>query len=230
MSFTSTRKVSKDYAYFEIKKRIISGEMKPDQNVVEEFWANELEISKTPLREALQKLEMEELVIRQANGRLKVASISEQEVGEIFLVRSYLEGIITKQAAMNATERDLETLANYCKQIIDSSAKGLEDDVLYYGSQFHIHLYEISGNKTATKLLGMLNDHVSRYRRLVPSLQQARIKDDIEDHERILAYISEKDVAGAELAMREHILRSMELAIEAIKKYQEEKEKKEIGN
>src|SRR6478736_666407 len=95
---------TKDFVYFEIKKRIIESVLKPDQPINEESLAAEVQISRTPIREALQRLEIEELIIRQPNGRLKVAPITTQEVNELFNVRSLLEGLITREATIKATE------------------------------------------------------------------------------------------------------------------------------
>lgn len=220
----SARKVSRDYVYMEIKEKIISGAMEPDQPVIEEELAKELEISRTPLREALTRLEMEELVIRQRNGRLKVAPISIQEVQEIFEVRSMLEGIVIRTAVMNATEQDIVEL----KQIIDLSSQshkeGRAKDVILHGGQFHAKLYQMSQNHTAVKILNQLNAHISRYRSLGPYRYGEQSIKTIDDHEIILNYMMSRDKDGAEMIMRAHIKKSLSTVIEAIQKYNKEKE------
>lgn len=210
------RRVSKDFAYSEIKRKIIIGELEPDQNVVEENLAGELEISRTPLREALQRLEMEGLIVRQSNGRLKVAAITRTEVEEVFVVRSMLEGIIARQAAENRSEKDVQFLTNTVEMIRKASEQQDEEDIIYYGGEFHSLLYEISGNKTAIKILSMLNDHIDRYRRLIPKNSKGRNGKATEEHARILQCIASKDADGAESAMREHILNSMSAAVERL--------------
>ncbi len=219
MDRVQPRRFSRDYAYYEIKNKILNGELRPDQNVVEDRLAKELEISKTPLREALQRLEVEELVSRQANGRLKVASITVKEVEELFLVRSYLEGIISKQATENATTENIEELSSYCEKIKRAIDEKDSDEVLYYGDKFHNLLYEISENKTAIKLLNMLNDHITRYRRLIPKINESKFEQDYEEHSLILSYIIDGDKLKAESAMQDHILSTMNIAIKSIEKY-----------
>src|SRR5699024_9302330 len=136
--YGSMQKVSaRDFAYIEIKEQIIKGKLEPDTPIVEDHLATELEISRTPLREALHRLEVEELVERQNNGRLKVAPISKKEVEEIFTIRSKLEGIVVMQATENATEEDLFHLSTITRMIKESLKKGLQENVLYYGSEFH---------------------------------------------------------------------------------------------
>jgi DNA-binding GntR family transcriptional regulator len=222
------RRVStKDFAYVEIKQKIINGELEPDQTVVEESLASELEISRTPLREALQRLEIEELVIRQANGRLKVAPISAQEVEEIFVVRSLLEGITAREATMKADKKEIEHLEKLTREIVEAAREGKSENVIYYGSQFHSYLYEISGNRTVLKILGQLNDHISRYRRWGPLRKQDRSRAAAEEHQMIFDRIAAKDAEGAQMEMRKHIQNSLATAVESIEVYLRERKQEE---
>lgn len=214
-----SRMVTKDFAYLEIKKKIINGELKPDEDIVEENLAVELGVSRTPLREALHRLEYEELVVRKTNGRLKVASISVKEAEGIFVVRSLLEGVVAGDSARNASKKDIDHLKDIVKMIEKAIDEERNEDLIYYGTQFHSYLYSISGNQTVIKILNILNGHISRYRRL--GLIQNRLVDNEEDHGRILKYICNGDADGAEMAMRNHIQASMKTAIEKIKKYKQ---------
>ncbi|WP_248930992.1 GntR family transcriptional regulator [Paenibacillus hamazuiensis] len=213
------RRVSKDIAYLELKERIINGKMKPGQNFNEESIAAELEISRTPLREAIQRLEMEELVLRQSNGRLKVASISRKEVEEIFIVRSMLEGFVARNAASCAEEKHIQALTSILENIKFATEQGNEDDITLYGSEFHSYLYELSGRSTTIKILSMLNDHINRYRSLIKH-SRGRQGKAVEEHQRILDFIAAKDADGAERAMKEHILSSLDTAIKSIENYE----------
>jgi DNA-binding GntR family transcriptional regulator len=227
MKIPNKRLSTKDYVFFELKQKIISGELEPDQTVIEENLAQELEISRTPLREALQRLEIEELVIRQPNGRLKIAPISVDEVEEIFIVRSLLEGIAAKQATAKATAKDIHNLAKLTREIVEAAAEERSEDVVYYGSQFHSYLYEICGNRTVPKILSQLNDHISRYRRLGPLRNANRSSAAAEEHQRIFDRIAAKDAEGAELEMRAHIQNSLVSAAESIEFYLRERKHEE---
>mgnify|MGYP000869254504 FL=1 len=224
MPMPGNRRLStKDYAYYEIKQRIISGDLEPDQPVNEESLAQELEISRTPLREALQRLEIEELLIRLPNGRLRVAPISVKEVEEIFEIRSYLEGIVAKQATMNASEDDIQNLAQLTREIVLAAEESRREDVVYFGNRFHNYLYEISGNQTACKILSQLNDHISRYRRLGPIRDAGRSRKAAEEHQAIFDRIAARDPEGAEKAMYTHIRNSLSTAVKSIEKYLQER-------
>lgn len=213
---TMTRVSAKDIAYSEIKERVIKCSFKPGEQIVEDELAKELEISRTPLREALQRLEIEELVERQPNGRLKVASISVQEVKELFLVRSLLEGIIIVEAIDNITENDIKHLAYHAFMIKNNSTKSNYEDVDHFGGQFHTTLYTLSNNQTVIKILFQLNDKISRYRRIA---HQVDVKKTSDEHEEILNFIIQKDKVNAELAIKKHILDSMEQAVLGVEQY-----------
>jgi DNA-binding GntR family transcriptional regulator len=205
----------------ELKERILSGELEPGQSLIEEAIAAELAISRTPLREAIQRLESEELVIRQPNGRLRIAPISREEVEEIFVIRSMLEGIVARYAAQNATEADIRELAVKLDNIRYATEQGGEKEVLLSGSEFHTFLYQLSGQKTTIKLLNTLKDRISRYRRLIPKHDKGRQGKAIDEHRRIYEYIAAHDPDGAERAMKEHILNSMQTAVDSIRQIEQ---------
>src|SRR5690625_1765840 len=195
---------ARDFAYFEMKQKILEGVLAPDQPIVEEDLSSELGISRTPLRGALQQLEFENLVVRKSNGRLKVAPISIQEVKEIFNVRSKLEEIAVEQATENATKDDIRNLSNIVHMIKQTYSDGRIDDILHYGAQFHNYIYDLSGNGTVNNILTQLNDHIHRYRRLVPEQDINRVIEAGEEHEIILDRIAHKDKKGARQVIKEH--------------------------
>lgn len=209
------RRLTKDIAYLNIKEKIIYGELKPDQVVIEEELAASLSISRTPLREAIKMLEMENFLSRQPNGRLKVTSVTKEDVEEIFTIRSMLEGNIAKHAAKNATEEDIAKLSEIVEKLRQTYKLGYLQEFVSHGNDFHDYLSEISGLSTSVKLLNMVKDHANRFCRLV-SLHGNWSEQADEEHELILQHIKGRDGAGAEKAMQEHILSSLTTAMERI--------------
>lgn len=212
------RKLStRDFAYVRLKQLIISGEFKPEEPIVEDQIATKLSISRTPLREALQRLEMEELIVRRHNGRLKVSPISTTEVKEIFTVRTKLEEVVILEAMTKATEDDYNHLANIILLIRETAKQNNIEDALYYGGQFHQYIYELSGHKLASNILSQLNDRIYRYRRLMPLEQFERFKASIEEHELILKYMKTSNKDKALQVIQEHMNNSLRAIIQAIK-------------
>lgn len=215
----NSRVVTKDFIYEAIKHKIISGSLKPDENIIEEGLAREFEVSRTPLRGALQQLEHEELLVRKQNGRLKVAPISAAEARDIFNVRSMLEGYVARDAARHATKKDILHLKHLVRMIQEASEQGAESEQVEYGMQFHSYLYALSGNRTAAKILNLLNDHINRYRRLGLVGKSERLEGSLDDHALILEYIIDGDEKSAERTAQQHVTRSMEKAIEKIEQF-----------
>ncbi len=210
---------TKDFAYHELKKLIVNGDLEPDQPIMEEHVASDLNISRTPLREAIQRLELEGLINRQQNGRLKVSPISVHEVKEIFQVRSLLEGLLAREATLIVTENDIQELRTITKLIVDAANEDRRKDVVRYGSQFHTFLYSISNHHTAIKILMQLNDHISRYRRLGPIRNSERSARAAKEHQAIFELIEKRDADGVEEAMKHHIDNSLKSAVESIEVY-----------
>ncbi|WP_185790708.1 GntR family transcriptional regulator [Bhargavaea beijingensis] len=218
------RNTAQEFAYCEIKKRIINGKLVPAQPVVEEEISARLEISRTPLRAALQRLEHEKLVERLENGRLRIADISAKEVKELFTVRCKLEEIAVFEATAHATEEDLAELAGLADKIRAALESGNLDDILEYGSRFHTAIYRLSRNETVTDFLSLINDRIRRYRRLVPNHRLERAIAEGEEHDQIVRCMAERDAEGAGTAMKQHIENSLKTALEAVEQYERNKQ------
>ena len=216
MELANRRLSTKDFVYVELKKKIIESVLKPGQSINEVKIALELEISRTPIREALQRLELEELIVRQPNGRLKVAPISVQEAKEIYNVRGLLEGLVTREATIKATAEDIHKLQMFTNQIMKAAENANREEVMNYGNEIHSFIYQISGNNTAVRILKNMNTHISRYRRLGPNYVNLRSKQAALEHQNIFEAIMQRNDKKAELLMQEHIHNSLSAAIESI--------------
>lgn len=215
------RMSAQDYAYLEVKQKILDGTLAPEAAIVEEDLSNQLDLSRTPLRGAIQLLEFENLLVRKSNGRLMVAPVSSKEAREIFNVRCKLEEIAVEEATKHATEEDLRKLSYIVSMIEESKDGGRVDDVLYYGDQFHSYIYDLSNNDTVINFLTQLKDHIHRYRRLVPKQTSRDMTMSGEDHGFILEKIKARDAIGAKKLMTNHIMKSLDYAIKAIELYKE---------
>lgn len=211
-----------DYIYEKLKQGITELTYEPNEHLVEVALAKEYGVSRTPLRQALYRLELEGLVIKKPTGRINVSPMSVQEAKEIFQVREVIEGLIAREATINISNSDeSEAILNKLQDIIYLMRKSAETkrqiDVVSYGSDFHKLLEKYSNNVTAGIMLNQINNRVARYRRLgaykdpkYPSLAP------VEEHEEILKHIINKDELEAEKAMRNHIKRSLKNTISAI--------------
>lgn len=210
---------TKDILYLELKEKIIKGTLEPDAPIVEDMLSEEFEVSRTPLREALQRLELEGWLVRQRNGRLKVSTISVDEVIEVFQVRSKLEGLVASEATKKATKEDINQLEKITNLIINAAEQDQRSDVVRFGSEFHEKLYQISSHQTATKLLTQLNDHINRYRRIGPIRNSKRRFTAAHEHQQIFDFFAKGDYENCGRAMEMHIFNSMNSAVKSIEEF-----------
>jgi DNA-binding GntR family transcriptional regulator len=210
---------TKDVLYLELKEKIINGDLEPDAPIVEENISKEYEVSRTPLREAFQRLEVEGWVVRQLNGRLKVSPITVSEVIEIFQVRSRMESLVAAEATKKATAEHILKLERITNLIVNAAEADQRSDVIRFGSDFHHYLYELSGHQTAIKILSQLNDRINRYRRLGPTKNSNRGLSAAYEHRQIFEFFSRGDHENCGNAMAIHIHNSLNSAVDSIKSY-----------
>lgn len=211
------RKTISDFLYMTIKQKIIELELEPNEHLNEEVLARTLEVSRTPLRQALHRLEMENLVVKHPSGRMYVAPISIEEAEEIFKVREVLEGLIAREAALHITEERLRNLGDTMNLMRKAAEEKRIPDSIRYGIDFHQLLYEPSKNTTAVRFLEQLRSRIERYRRIGGYKHPRYIAiQPVDEHQQIFHYIANRDADGAEHAMRAHIRRSLETTKETL--------------
>lgn len=202
------RMLAKDNAYLGIKERIISGELAPDQVLTEDFLTTLLKISRTPLREAIQRLEFEEFIFRQPNGRFKVSPISKENAIEVYQMRSQIEGFVVRKATVNATSEDIKNLEAIIEKTRLSILNNDPESTVLFGNEFHGFLYKISDLHVPIKFLSMLNDHSLRYRLLI-SKSGVWYPNTVEEHQTVVEYMKQRNVEAAEMTIKLHIEKSL---------------------
>ncbi|MDN7245183.1 GntR family transcriptional regulator [Planococcus shenhongbingii] len=219
MENSLSRISAKDIVYEQIKEKIINCLLEPGQAIVNGELGKELGISRTPLREALQRLEGEGLVVRNSNGTFSVAPISIKEVKELFVIRSKLEAILIGDAIDNLTEEHIEHLS-YLTEMVKLTSK-IENyaDTENFGGKFHSAIYSISENTTVVNIIFQLNDRINRYRHLAHE-HGVDIETSSAEHEFILNFMIKRDKVNAELAIENHIIGAMEVVVKAVEKYE----------
>lgn len=218
----SGRQSSSDIAYTQLKRKIIELEYEPKQHLVEEQLSTELDVSRTPLRQALYRLTLEGLLIKQPNGRMHVAPMTLSEVEEVYKVREVLEGLLAKEATINMTSEKLQELEDLLVLMKLSAEQNRNVHIVRYGSQFHQILYSLSTNHTAKRFMDQINFQIERYRRIgVNKNPSYSPENPIQEHEEILALIGKGLAEEVEVAMKNHISGRFEITKETVKKYLE---------
>lgn len=218
----SHRKLSNaEVAYEAIKESIFTGEMRPGERIVEETVARHLSVSRTPIREALHKLERENLVVRGERGMV-VPSFTPTEIEDLMLLRSRVEGL----AARLASERALPIEIAVLTAIHEESLALLEDagaggDIAFLrqlaacNKRFHLCIAQMAKHPLLERMLAFVQ---------VPFAYQAQVwydddgrREALAEHGRLIELMQVRDGAGAEEAMAEHISRGMQLLVSRLR-------------
>lgn len=156
-----TRECQIESTYEKLRNGIISGDLPPGMHLVETSLAETLGVSRTPIREALSKLEQDGLVERGSRG-LQVRHRSPAEILEIFEVRIVLEGTAAKLAAERHNEVDHIRIQGHLNKLASSKAAG-PAALATINREFHRSIWHSSHNRALVDMLERLSVHLFRY-------------------------------------------------------------------
>lgn len=194
----------RDEVYHRIRQAILRGTYKPGEKLQEVALAEELGTSRTPVREALRKLEVEKLVIYYPHRGTVVSELPADELAELHQVRTLLERFIARRAARNATPQDIEKL----RTILARAKRGEEpDEILEAVEDFNTALFEISRADHLVDLTRRIRELLQRV--LVSNhMDPVRRAEAHEEHQRIVEALAANDPDRAEQCTIEHLRRA----------------------
>jgi len=197
------RKVT-DWVYEEVRQAIIELRLKPGEPLREATMAEQLGVSKTPVREALARLEQEGLVETTSFKGAVVSGYSPDDLTEIYELRELLEGAAARTAAISASEETLARLGALVSESRELHAKDDLDGLATLLGAFDVVIYEQVTNERIRALIENLKAHLARIGRLTEDIP-GRVKASVQEHAAIVDAIVARDAKRAELAMRAHI-------------------------
>jgi len=192
-----------------LRDRIFAGELVPGSFLDEVGLAEQLEISRTPLREALKVLTAEGLVRHEPRRGCFVNRVTEQDLDEIFPVIALLEGRCAFEAARNATDADLQALEEMHDRLQrHARAKRINE---YYEANFAIHeaIITLANNRWLSQVIVDLRKIV-KLARLQQLHAPGRLAQSLSEHMAVFAALKARDAEGAEAAMKTHLTRQRE--------------------
>lgn len=192
-----------------IRDGILEGRYKENEELRENNIAKELGVSRTPVREALRQLELEGLVSIIPNKGAHVTGISEKDVKDIYMIRSYLEGLCARMACENITNDVLEALEEVVYLSEFHAKKGHYEQVVELDNKFHECIYNASESKILKHMLSDCHRYVKRARRSSLSTG-GRAEQSNTEHMAILEAFRQKDAKKAEMLAKQHISNTIE--------------------
>lgn len=194
----------KDKAYDIIKDAILTLKLEPGAALVETDLAQDLGISKTPVRDALQELEREGFVTRILFKGTYVTEVTIKDLEEIFQLRAVLEGFTSFLATGRFEKEEIDRLENYLQAAEAALAQGDLNLCSENGKKLHDAIINKADNQRLTTIIRNLDDHLQRFR-LISDRIQGRLDTSVKEHHEIVNAIRRRDPAAAELAMRNHL-------------------------
>ncbi|MGB9629992.1 MAG: GntR family transcriptional regulator [Thermodesulfobacteriota bacterium] len=214
---TTKRKSLREEIYESLKKSILHGKLKGGQRLVEEQLANQVGISRTPVREAFHKLERDDLVKRRPKGGFIVREFTEEDVEEIFGIRTALESYAAYLATLHITPDEINALEKKVKEAEKALKGGDEDKAVKVHTEFHDLLYDACKSRKLIEMINNFRDYFYRYRYALLHTESG-MKVSIQDHRQMLEAMKRKNPRLVERLVRKHLERGKELILKEIHK------------
>ncbi|MBE6074002.1 MAG: GntR family transcriptional regulator [Selenomonas ruminantium] len=198
-----------------LREAIRNGILKPGERIMEIQLAEELGVSRTPVREAIRKLELEGYVVMMPRRGTYVASMSIRDINEIFEIRTALESLSNGLAADHITDEELEHLQRLLVIIGGYIKEGNMEKIVETDIEFHDTMYHAARNTRLVGIISNLRDQLTRFRTLSMSYP-GRLEATLEEHRLIVEAIAQGDRKAASKAAERHMENSEKTLLKAM--------------
>ncbi len=202
-----------------LREAIIVGELKPGERLMEVQLADKMGVSRTPVREAIRKLELEGLVEMLPRKGAHVADLSVKDIMDVLEVRATLDGLASSLSASRITDEEIKELRHHLSQFINHVEKDNLQGSIKKDVEFHDIIYCSSRNDKLIQISNNLREQIQRFR-VIYIKDYGSSRELIKEHTEICDAIARRDsVAAMELAQK-HIKNQEETIIRFVKKNQ----------
>lgn len=194
----------REIVFESIREAIIDGKLKPGERVMEVQLAEKLGVSRTPVREAIRKLELEGLLVMVPRKGAYVADVSLKDIVNVLEVRASLEGLAASLAAIRITEEELELLREKSSEFRNCVENNDVKGMIEKDSEFHDIILNAAKNNKLMGIIEGLREQVQRFR--VTYFTEYNMTEYLaQEHQRILEAIENRDSDKAGNHAKEHI-------------------------
>lgn len=194
----------RDIVFENLRNAILEGDLKAGKRLMEVQLAEQLGVSRTPIREAIRKLELEGLVVMLPRKGAYVANMSFKDLIDVLEIRASLEGLAAYLAAERRRDEDIVELERVAKEFEKSVRETDIDNVLKKDIEFHEKIFLMANNKKLYHLITSLWEQVHRFRVTYVSNYDASLSL-VDEHNKILEAIKSGDSELAKKYATEHI-------------------------
>ena len=204
----------REIVFESMREAILSGVLKPGERLMEIQLAEEMGVSRTPVREAIRKLELENFVVMIPRKGAYVAGVSLKDVADVFEIRSALEGLAAGLAAERITDDELEQMEQALFYNSTEGELSLEQ-IVKSDTNFHALVYRASRNERLVQILENLREQIQRFRATSLAVP-GRNKLAIEEHRTIVEALRNHDSEVAQSLAMAHIVAAENVTFEAL--------------
>ncbi|AZO94208.1 GntR family transcriptional regulator [Halocella sp. SP3-1] len=205
--------------YEVLREAILFGKFRPGEKITELELCQQFNVSRTPVREAIRMLELEEFVLIVPQRGVFVAGIkSKKEINDIFQVRAELEGLASYLTAEHITEKQIKKMKKFTGQLEEHIARGELEDCIKIDISFHEIIYESCENEWLQKFLDSLFEQISRFRSESMS-QRGRMEEVLVEYQQLIKAFEKRDAEFARKLAVEHI-KSAQKSVLSVFKHQ----------
>lgn len=194
----------RDVVFNTLRQAILKGELEPGERLMEIQLAERLGVSRTPIREAIRKLELEGLVLMTPRKGAEVAKISEKSLRDVLEVRRSLEELAIELACQRMTPESVEELDKKQEEFRNAVLHGSAMEIAETDEAFHDVIFRGTCNDRLVQMINNLREQMYRYR-LEYIKDQDKRQGLISEHDMILNALQIRKVEKAKEAMRQHI-------------------------
>lgn len=199
-----------------LREAILNGTLKPRERLMEIQLAEDLGVSRTPVREALRKLELEGFIVMVPRKGAYVADLSIKDIADVFEIRIALEGLAAALAAERITDEELEEMERHLVEKAEAIKKQDMSKLIEVDTRFHEALYGASRNERLITIINNLREQIQRFRTSSLAMP-GRMQQSLEEHRNIVEAIESRDAALARQTAQEHIENAESYMIESLK-------------
>lgn len=206
----------RDVVFNTLRQAILTGELKPGERLMEIHLANKLGVSRTPIREAIRKLELEGLVTMIPRRGAEVAQITEKSMNDVLEVRRAMDALCVELACERISDEELAQLSTACDAFAEAVKTKDIKVIAHADVALHDIIVQATGNKRLVQLINNLSEQMYRYR-FEYLKDTSRHESLIQEHHMIYEGILKKDKEAASQAAKLHIDNQKQAIIQQIR-------------
>lgn len=205
----------RDVVFNTLREAIIKGDLKPGERLMENQLAETLGVSRTPIREAIRKLELEKFVIMIPRKGAEVASYTKKDITDVLEVRAALEALAVTIACEKMQGQDMKKLVELKEEFAKAAKNKNIEEIISKDVEFHDIILKSTNNEKLIQILNNLSEQIYRFRvRYINKMMD--YSSLVKEHDEIVESVLKRDVIAAEKITYEHIKRQKIAVVEML--------------